>query len=245
MELQFRTLAFLLLITGLISGCRFEAPYRVHASSDAFYLNEEAQSYYDRRVYISENVYADRLLIETSDTAVTIATLTSSEGLVETIASYFLDYGDRIDGLHIAVEDLSRDGGNVHYYAFFLTKNGSISVIWPDNPIKVANENELLRSIGNSLSKKQVYRPATTAESTAAISEIEQARRDKAAKKLLETLVDKEPTEAEMNAAVRRTLAGQLFSARIDKIGSCRKVEELSYYCRYRYFSVNWGIFGE
>ncbi len=54
---------------------------------------------------------------------------------------------------------------------------------------------------------------------------------------------DREPTQAEMNRAIRSTVAGALFNASVTKLGGCRKAAPYDYYCRYRLFSVNWGNF--
>lgn len=72
----------------------------------------------------------------------------------------------------------------------------------------------------------------------------EAEKRKKAAelKRKLESY-DQEPTQSEMNAAVRRTIAGQLFNATIKKMGRCRKAGPFDYYCRYQYLGTNWGNF--
>lgn len=54
---------------------------------------------------------------------------------------------------------------------------------------------------------------------------------------------DSEPTEAEMNTAVRSTLAGALLNVSVTKPGSCRKASPYDYYCRYSYLGTNWGNF--
>ena len=54
---------------------------------------------------------------------------------------------------------------------------------------------------------------------------------------------DREPTEREMNAAMRGTLAGTLLNVSVTKLGSCRKAAPYDYYCRYNYFGANWGNF--
>jgi hypothetical protein len=72
----------------------------------------------------------------------------------------------------------------------------------------------------------------------------EQKRQELLAKQRYEkALSDREPTESQMNAAVRRTFAGALFGANIRKVGKCRKVAEHDYYCRYNYLGPNWGNF--
>lgn len=54
---------------------------------------------------------------------------------------------------------------------------------------------------------------------------------------------DTEPTEADMNRAVARTLAGAFMDTTIRKMGKCRKAEAYVYLCRYQYISVNDGWF--
>ncbi|MEM6640981.1 MAG: hypothetical protein AAF610_13895 [Pseudomonadota bacterium] len=52
---------------------------------------------------------------------------------------------------------------------------------------------------------------------------------------------DREPTEAEMTRAMRRTVSGALLKPTITKLGRCRKMAPFDYQCRYQYLSVNWG----
>ena len=54
---------------------------------------------------------------------------------------------------------------------------------------------------------------------------------------------DKEPTEYEMNQAMRNTAAGRILGANLKKLGKCRRAGEWDYYCRYRIIGVNWGNF--
>jgi hypothetical protein len=74
-----------------------------------------------------------------------------------------------------------------------------------------------------------------------------QAQAEEAARRIEETRQqladDREPTESEMSAAIRRTFAGALFNVSVTKLGRCRHLAPYDYYCRYRYVGVNWGNF--
>ena len=83
----------------------------------------------------------------------------------------------------------------------------------------------------------------------AAIKQQERQKAEQERKKSEETRLatiarnDREPSQAEMIAAVRRTLAGSIFNASVRKLGSCRKAAAYDYYCRYQWGGVNWGNF--
>ena len=88
--------------------------------------------------------------------------------------------------------------------------------------------------------RKQKEEEQRNAEAKRKIAE---ARAREAAKKAYDNR-DREPTEAEMKAAMGRTVAGSIFPvSHVQKLGGCRKMADYDYVCRYRYIGVNWGNF--
>lgn len=90
---------------------------------------------------------------------------------------------------------------------------------------------EILRKKREEAKKAEERRKIAAAQARAAAERAYQNR-------------DREPTEAEMKAAMGRTVAGALFPvSHVQKLGACRKAAPYDYNCRYRYIGVNWGNF--
>ncbi|MCH9660482.1 MAG: hypothetical protein K0U54_06180 [Bacteroidetes bacterium] len=99
---------------------------------------------------------------------------------------------------------------------------------------------------------KKIYQQYLAQQQQKAAEERKIAQQREQEKKIIEAAKreaarladDQEPTQSEMGAAIRRsTLAGALLDVSVQKIGACRKAASYDYYCRYRWFDVNWGNF--
>lgn len=110
---------------------------------------------------------------------------------------------------------------------------------WVAEQVRIKAEKERQK---RAKEKAERERAARARAKKQALDRINASRLEAAARAARQN-ADREPTQYEMRAAMRRTVAGQILAPNPIKVGACRKVAAYDYMCRYRLVGLNMGNF--